>query len=416
MVGRDESIAGVRCNLCGGVHVSVLSQVSRSGAPLRTVACRQCGLVWSDPRPHDTRQFYERDYRLAYKRTYAPRAKHVLRAGQVALSRLAKIRPCLHGRMRILDVGSGGGEFAYLLKSLGHEVHGVEPNHGYAAYAASQYGLHITQGFIGEIELPQAGYDLITIWHVLEHTDDPGAVLRQLQRALRPGGLLVVEVPNVEATCQSPRSTFHEAHLYSFNAATLAWLAAKARLQSCVTEHSADGGNLTAILRSMDEAAEPMPAALTQRNHGRVAAVVRAHRPLSHWLSRHPYRRAAGRIVRMATEWLQTRGAHNAREQLDNLYAGALQPAVSAHRRRKRPLWQWVAGAYAVALLLEWLLLDRVLPTGAWDERQALVLYLALQSALVAGVVWLTHLPRTVPQFAKLAAWAAPMFVLPAFC
>lgn len=413
---RDESIAGVPCNLCGGVEVSVLSQVSRSGAPLRTVACQQCGLVWSDPRPHDTRQFYEQDYRLAYKRTYEPRAKHVLRAGQVALSRLTKIRACLRGRMRILDVGSGGGEFAYLLKSLGHEVHGVEPNNGYAAYAASQYGLHITQGFIGEIELPQAGYDLITIWHVLEHTDDPGAVLRQLQRALRPGGLLVVEVPNVEATCQSPRSTFHEAHLYNFNSATLAWLAAKARLQPCVTEHSADGGNLTAILRSMDEVTEPMPAALTQRNHGRVAAVVRAHRPLSHWLSKHPYRRAAGRIMRMVTEWMHTREPRAAREQLDALYAGALQSSTARKPRQKRPLWQWMAGAYAIALLLEWLLLDRLLPTGDWSERQALALYLVLQSVIVAGIVWITAMPRTVPQFAKLAAWAAPMFMLPAFC
>lgn len=412
----EESIAEVPCNLCGSVHVSILSRRSRSGAPLRTVACRQCGLVWSDPRPHDTRQFYEQDYRLAYKRTYEPRAKHVLRAGQVALSRLEKIRPCLQGRMRILDVGSGGGEFAYLLKSLGHEVRGIEPNQGYATFAAKQYGLDIMQGFIGDVDLPQASYDLITIWHVLEHTEDPGAVLRQLQRALRPGGLLVVEVPNVEATCQSPRATFHEAHLYNFNAATLAWLAATVRLQPCATELSADGGNLTAIFRSMDDAAVPMPAGLTQRNHRRVANVVRSHHPLVYWFSAHPYRRAAGRFVRMANEWIKTREPRDARERLDTLYATIMQPAASAPTTGKRPLWLWVAGAYAVALLLEWLLLDRMMPAGAWDERHALALYLALQSAMVAGVVWMTRAPRTIPQLANLAAWAAPLFALPAFC
>lgn len=413
---RDDSVAGVPCNLCGSDQITVLSQVSRSGAPLRTVSCRQCGLVWSDPRPHDTRQFYEQDYRLAYKRTFEPRAKHVLRAGQVALSRLDKIRPCLRARMRILDVGSGGGEFAYLLQSLGHEVHGIEPNTGYAAYAANQYGLDITQGFIGDVDLPQASYDLITIWHVLEHTEDPRAVLCQLQRALRPGGLLVVEVPNVEATCQSPRGTFHEAHLYNFNAATLAWLAGKARLQTCVSELSADGGNLTAIFRSIDDAAAPMPAGLTQRNHRRVANVVRSHRAFAYWCSAHPYRRAAGRISRMAAEWMHTREPRGARERLDSLYASAVQPGAPVAAAGKRPLWLWVAGAYAVALSLEWLLLDRMLPTGAWNERQALALYLVLQSAIVAGVVWMTHAPRTVPQFAKLAAWAAPLFALPAFC
>ncbi len=412
----DESIAGLPCNLCGGVCVSVLSQRSRSGDPLRTVACRQCGLVWSDPRPHDTRRFYAQDYRLAYKRTHVPRARHVLRAGRVALSRLEKIRPCLQGRMRILDVGSGGGEFAYLLKSLGHEVHGVEPNNGYAAYAATQYGLHVTQGFIGDIDLPPAGYDLITIWHVLEHTDDPGAVLRQLHRALRRGGLLVVEVPNVEAACQSPHNTFHEAHLYNFNAATLSWLAARADLQPCVSEHSADGGNLIAIFRSVNDAATPMPVGLTQRNHERVANRVGAHRPLRYWLSAHPYRRAAGRLARMATEWMQTREPRGARERLDALYASNVQPAASAAHAKKHALWLWVAGAYAAALLLEWLLLDRMLPTGAWGERQALALYLALQSAMVAGVVWVTNMPRTMPQIARLAAWAAPMFALPIFC
>lgn len=90
---RDESVAAVPCNLCGGVHVSVLSHSSRSGAPLRTVVCRECGLGWSDPPPHATRKFYEQDYRLAYKRTYEPRAKHVLRAGKVALSRLDRVLP-----------------------------------------------------------------------------------------------------------------------------------------------------------------------------------------------------------------------------------------------------------------------------------------------------------------------------------
>lgn len=413
---REESIAEVPCNLCGSVHVSILSQRSRSGAPLRTVACRQCGLVWSDPRPHDTRQFYEQDYRLAYKRTYEPRAKHVLRAGQVALSRFEKIRSCLHGRMRILDVGSGGGEFAYLLKSLGHEVRGIEPNQGYATFAAKQYGLDITQGFIGDVDLPQASYDLITIWHVLEHTEDPRAVLRQLQCALRPGGLLLVEVPNVEATCQSPRGTFHEAHLYNFNAATLAWLANKAGLQPCATEYSADGGNLTVFFRSLDEAAGPMPVGLTQRNHGRVAHRVHAHQPLAYWFSTHPYRRAAGRLARMASEWMKTREPRAARERLDTLYATTVQPAAPAPMTGKRPLWHWVAGAYAVALLLEWLLLDQLLPTGAWDERHALALYLVLQSMIVAGVVWMTHTPKTVPQFANLAAWATPLFALPAFC
>ncbi len=403
------------CNLCGAAAATVLSERSRSGAYLRTVACTGCGLVWSDPRPHDPRRFYTDAYRLEYKGTYAPRPKHVLRAGRVALSRLDKIRPFLRPGLRILDVGSGGGEFAYLLASLGHTVRGVEPNRGYATYAAAEYDLDIEVGFIGDIALQPESYDLITIWHVLEHTEDPGAVLRQLREALRPGGVLVVEVPNVEATCQWPASSFHEAHLFNFNAATLGRLGARVGLTTAATTLAADGGNLTMGFRAAPFTAATTPAAAAlPGNHARVAGVVSGHRALAHALSLHPYRRFATRMARKTDEWLRTRVRAPARQRLDRLYAPARAP--SAARPERRPLWQYVAAAYAAAVVLEGLLLDTLVPQGTWSTVQAMGLYLVLQTAAVGGIVWATERPRTVPQFAWLAAWAVPLFGLPAYC
>jgi 2-polyprenyl-3-methyl-5-hydroxy-6-metoxy-1,4-benzoquinol methylase len=217
---EESSIA---CNLCAGRGVSVLSNKSRSGNPLRTVICRACGLVWSDPRPHDARQFYEEEYRISYKNAYQPKPKHVLRAGHVAVSRLDKIQGLLSCRKTVLDVGSGGGEFVYLLQSLGHTVQGIEPNKGYAEYSIQEYGLSVQVGFVQDGTFPLDSFDVVTIWHVLEHTEDPGAVLALLRTWLKPDGVLVVEVPNVEATCQAPQSTFHEAHLYNFNGVAKAW-------------------------------------------------------------------------------------------------------------------------------------------------------------------------------------------------
>ncbi len=413
----NDVIASIPCNLCNGIEASALSYKSRSGAPLRTIACRGCGLVWSDPRPHDARAFYEHDYRLAYKQTFEPRPKHVLRAGKVALSRLNKIRPHLSGRMRILDVGSGGGEFAYLLKTLGHEVEGIEPNRGYAGYAAAQYGLSIRQGFIGDTELPDATYDLITIWHVLEHTEDPGAVLSQLRRALRPDGHLVVEVPNVEATCQSPSSSFHEAHLFGFNPPSLEALAAKCGLRAHATTLSPDGGNVTAVFRASPQSCTAEGRWMLDGNFDRVAGVVAGHTPMRHWCSVHPYRRLAGRMTRLVTEWRETRTVASARERLDALYASALQPSIAGGALSpKRPLWQWITGAYVIALMLEWILLDQLLPKSGWTSVEAVLLYTLLQTAAVGSIVWLTNRPRTAVQFAKLAAWATPLFALPAYC
>ena len=105
-------VASLPCNLCGAIGATVVGTRSRSGAPLRSVCCVDCGLVRSDPRPVESRRFYEHDYRLSYKGTLEPKIKHVLRAGQVALDRLAHVRPLLQQRRRVLDVGSGGGEFS----------------------------------------------------------------------------------------------------------------------------------------------------------------------------------------------------------------------------------------------------------------------------------------------------------------
>ncbi|MGE0800939.1 MAG: class I SAM-dependent methyltransferase [Lautropia sp.] len=333
--------AGAACNLCGGFDATVLSRRSRSGRPLRTIVCRCCGLVRSDPRPHDARRFYESDYRRVYKRTFEPRAKHVLRAGKVALAKLELIRPHLRARTRVVDVGGGGGEFAYLMKTLGLDVLAIEPNRDYAGYAAREYGLMVARGFVDEVALEAASCDLITIWHVLEHTEDPADVLERLGRALRPTGLLVVEVPNVEATCQSPGNTFHEAHLYDFNAATLAARAAKTGLQVSASWLSADGGNSTAFLRPMPVDA---PRAVGEQlalpgNHDRIVAIRRNHTPAAHWRSAHPYRRLAARLTRLLTEGWGTLRPLDSRRRLDALYASACRrPLPSRVDAVGRPL------------------------------------------------------------------------------
>ena len=311
----------IPCNLCEGREVDTLSQKSRSGKPLRTVICRACGLVWSDPRPHDARQFYEHDYRLAYKNTYQPKPKHVLRAGNVALSRFEKIQGLLSSQKTILDVGTGGGEFAYLLQSLGHHVKGVEPNRGYAEYSQQEYGLHVQTGFVQDAVFSPGSFDVITIWHVLEHTEDPGSVLARLRSWLKPDGILVVEVPNVEAICQAPQSTFHEAHLYNFNVVALRRLGRKQALHECRHVISRDGGNITMFFSRRDLAVDPPYEATIPGNYEWVSRIVRGHSPLQHYLTPLPYIRPLQRLWRSLQEQHKTAGIANGRMLLDALYA-----------------------------------------------------------------------------------------------
>lgn len=309
------------CNLCGSKHVSLLARRSRSGKPLRTVICDDCGLVWSDPLPFDARQFYAEDYRLDYKGVYQPQAKHIYRAGRVALDRYEKIRKFTETRsLKILDVGSGGGEFAYLLSRRGHRPSGVEPNRGYAEYSISEYGLDVQIGFIQDGKFADGQFDMITIWHVLEHTENPAQVLSGLHQLLAPEGVLVVEVPNVQATCQSPKSTFHEAHIFNFSLATLGRMLEKSGFANLEQIVSPDGGNLTFVARKQESPAPGSLDCTIPGNARQIIATVKSHTNLQHYSSRWPYVRLAGKIQRNLLEAQQIKGFQGGRQLLDTLY------------------------------------------------------------------------------------------------
>jgi len=324
-MNQQVSSCSIPCNLCGGKEVAILSNRSRSGKPLQTVICRACGLVWSDPRPHEARQFYEEEYRLSYKQAYSPKPKHVLRAGKVALSRFEKIAQLLSYRKTALDVGTGGGEFAYLLQTLGHSVSGVEPNRGYADHSIRDYGLNVQVGFVQDAVFSPESFDVVTIWHVLEHTEDPGGVLGLLRSWLKVDGMLVVEVPNVESTCQAPKNTFHEAHLYNFNVVSLRRLAKKHGMHEAWHLISRDGGNITMFLTPSQPSLEGPCETVILGNYEWVSRIVRGHSNFRRHLTPLPYLRAWQRLHRSLTERHETAGITSGKALLDQLYAPQLR-------------------------------------------------------------------------------------------
>jgi len=214
------------CVLCGQTSLSTISTVdAKSHGALNVAICGGCGLVQQDPMPSKTelRHFYAHTYRTDYKKTYTPKAKHIFRAGMAAIERVNFLQSHgVHGG-KLLDVGAGGGEFVYISKTRGYDSKGIEPNIGYSEFARNQYGVEIKTGELCET---RETYDIITMFHVLEHMPNFESI-RMAWSMLNEGGSLFIEVPNIETNDASPHNIYFKAHLFYFNRATLSACASK---------------------------------------------------------------------------------------------------------------------------------------------------------------------------------------------
>src|SRR5262245_55948224 len=108
-----EQCPTMKCQLCQHDAFEVVSTVdAKSSDELIVSQCTRCSLVQQTPMPtaEELEQFYTHEYRIAYKGTSTPTPKHILRAGKLALDRIAFLQSApSHPRGDILDIGAGGG-------------------------------------------------------------------------------------------------------------------------------------------------------------------------------------------------------------------------------------------------------------------------------------------------------------------
>jgi SAM-dependent methyltransferase len=99
-------------------------------------------------------------------------------------------------RGELLDVGSHCGFFLRRARARGWRTKGVEPSPATSALARARFGLDVETGYLDE-RFPADSVDAVTLLDVLEHVSYPRLLLRQVARVLRPGGVVLVKVPNV---------------------------------------------------------------------------------------------------------------------------------------------------------------------------------------------------------------------------
>lgn len=319
----DGSACSIPCNLCGGVSVDVLSLKDRKGAYLRTVICKQCGLIWSDPRPEDeeVKAFYSKGYRKEYKGITIPKKKHVHRDAAEAVRRYRFFRDLVEKKDRFMDIGAGTGVFVYCLRKLGYDARGIDPDEDHSRYAREILGAPVTSGFAADIKEKEA-YDMVTLHHVLEHMTDPLTELKRIRSMLKPKGKLVVEVPNAEDISQDPKNRYHKAHIYTFNPETLIALGEKAGFAATRKKVAPLNGNIMIVFQKKTDM-ECRPVNLTG-NHLKIMRTLNRHTRFKHYASRVPYTKFIKNVVDAVKEQMAARTFSNHKDMINGVIDGEL--------------------------------------------------------------------------------------------
>jgi len=197
------------CPVCGSSEFTQFAvgfdyELLTCSNPWRFVQCRACHHVWLNPRPAVS------ELSIVYPPTYyaynysainpiARKAKELLDRRKMARI----IRHCPAPPRSYLDVGCGDGRFLRVMEQSGvprPALYGLELDQRVVDRLRSQ-------GYTGVLcdraetvtTLPEAAIDLVTMFHVIEHVDNPGTVIGRIRRWLSPGGIFALETPNLDS-------------------------------------------------------------------------------------------------------------------------------------------------------------------------------------------------------------------------
>ncbi|WP_027394498.1 class I SAM-dependent methyltransferase [Aquimarina latercula] len=139
-------------------------------------------------------KYYESDDYISHtdsKRSFFEKLYHLVK--KYSLNKKVKLISNLNqGSGTLLDIGGGTGDFLVQARLKGWRVKGVEPNE--QAREIAQKKKIILEP--DTTDLPSHNYDVVTMWHVLEHVSDLEIQIKELKRLVKPGGYIIIAVPN----------------------------------------------------------------------------------------------------------------------------------------------------------------------------------------------------------------------------
>ena len=180
----------VKCNLCGSEDFSLLFKGHDyqyfSPLTFKVMRCNRCGLVCLNPRPKKIVYYYPERRKAIEKDSFSFLAPD----GIKKIKRLKKSG-------RIFDIGCGHGYFLFDMSKEGWEVFGNELSKTGCDFARETLGLKNTYNSdLLSLDFPENFFDVVTMWHTLEHMKKPQETLRRIKRILKDDGVLIIESPD----------------------------------------------------------------------------------------------------------------------------------------------------------------------------------------------------------------------------
>jgi 2-polyprenyl-3-methyl-5-hydroxy-6-metoxy-1,4-benzoquinol methylase len=172
-----------------------------SGEAFEIVRCCKCGFRFTNPRPEPDelgKYYASSDYishsdskKGLFAKIYQIVRKYTLGRKYALIQKFCK-------KGKILDIGCATGQFLDYMKQRGWETIGIEPDENVRKLASSEFGLQV----FPEQKLndfPESTFNVITLWHVLEHVAELNNRVIQIKRLLKPDGTVIIAVPNSDS-------------------------------------------------------------------------------------------------------------------------------------------------------------------------------------------------------------------------
>ena len=193
-----------KCPWCGSDKAQInlwLKDEFLSKEDFHICECLNCGLLYTMPRPSKDKigEYYKSEEYYSHqenKKGFIPKVYEAVKKTNLK----HKYKLASNGLKvgKVVDIGCGVGDFLHTAEMHGWECTGVEPSEDAKVIAQKRMNGKIISSEDLE-NIPEGYFDLITMWHVLEHVDDLRWQVEQLRRLVKPKGRIVIALPNYKS-------------------------------------------------------------------------------------------------------------------------------------------------------------------------------------------------------------------------